>query len=126
MQQDPKATIVNILTIIGYEDNKDDYAADFIKHCEQQALVDALTALPEEQQETLKRKMEGVTDQEQQKAIIAEYIPPEQYKKILQKASQTAFVEFMQAITPTVSTSQLDTLQSYLQSLKPTTTVSQF
>ena len=119
MQQNPKTLIIEVLTLIGYEENKEAYATAFIQNCEKQALLDLLTALPQEKQSELKQRLGGVTDLAQQKVILFEYITLEQYTTALQNASQTAFEGLMEEILPTLSTEQADRLQAYLQSLTP-------
>ncbi|SRR6266699_2285849 len=116
MQRDVRNIILEILNIIGFEDNKEACADEFIHNSKAQALLDLLITLPPEQQERFKQQIAGVTDQEQQKAIIAEYITPEQYTEALQQASQTAFEGLMKEIAPTLSAAQADKLQSYLNS----------
>lgn len=106
-----------ILTIIGFTDDKEAAADEFIQNCEKQALLDLLITLPQEQQERFKQQIAGVTDQEQQKTIIAKYITLEQYKQTLQKASRTASEGLMKEIIPTLSSEQADKLQLYLNSL---------
>src|SRR5947209_6150839 len=110
MQQDPKDIILELLTIIGYEDNKETYANDFIQNCEQQALIDALSALPTHQRDAFKQRMLWTHDQGRAKEIIAEYIAPEQYKQALQKASADVFKELLEAVMPTLSREQVDKL----------------
>src|SRR5438046_1432263 len=117
IKQDPRDIIIQVLTIIGYEDNKDTYADEFIQNCEKQALLDLLQALPQEQQEVFKQQIAKVTDQEQQKTIIHEYIKPEQYQQILQKASQIAFVGLLKDLIPTLSQPEATQLQTYLKSI---------
>jgi hypothetical protein len=122
MQHDPKNIMLRILTIIGFTDDKNAAADEFLQNCEKQALLDLLTALPKEKQETFKEQITGVTDQAQQKTIILEYITPEQYNVALQKASQTAFEGLMKEVIPTLSNEQTTQLQSYLSSLTPPAT----
>ncbi len=117
MQQSPKDIIVAVLTIIGYEDDKDAYADEFIKNCEKQAIADAIKALPERKQEELKQRLFWTHVQEKAKAIIVAYVTPEQYREAIQKAAQTAFQRLIEEIIPTLSNEQADKLQSYLQSL---------
>ena len=116
MHQDPKDIILNILTIIGFTDDKEAAADEFIQNCEKQALLDILVALPVEKQDALKRQLAGVKDQDQQKAIIAEYVSSEQYQESLQKASATAFEGLIEEVIPTLSKEQTDKLQSYFTS----------
>lgn len=122
MQHDPKAIILQVLSVIGYEDDTNAAAAEFIQNCEKQALLDLLTALPAEKQERFKNQIAGVTDQAQQKAIIAQYVTPEQYQEALQNASRTAFQGLLEEIIPTLSKEQAHKLQSYLHSLTPSPT----
>ena len=114
MQQDPKDILVEVLNIIGYEDDKEVYVDDFIQNCEKQALLDALDALPKEKQETLRQKMAMTPDQEQQKVLIKEFITPSEYTETLKKVAQNAFVELMNELMPTLSHKQMTKLQEYL------------
>src|SRR5438874_1028197 len=111
MQKNPKDIIMQVLTIIGYEDDNNALADEFIRNCEKQALIDLLQELPQEKQGQLKQQIAEVTDQEQQKAIILEYITPEQYQEALQQASASAFEGFLEEITPTLSDDQAEKLQ---------------
>ncbi|HEU5376681.1 MAG TPA: hypothetical protein VFV38_14695 [Ktedonobacteraceae bacterium] len=117
MQHDPKAIILKVLSIIGYEDDKKAAAAEFIQNCEKQAILDLLTTLPKEKQEQLKSQIAGVTDQHQQQTIIASYVTPDQHQQALQKASAAAFQGLLEAVVPTLSNEQADKLQTYLSSL---------
>jgi len=117
MQQNPKDIILEVLSIIGYVENKESYAVKFIQNCEKQTLFDLLTTLPKEMQEQFKSQIVGATDQVQQKAIIFTYVTSEQYQTALQKASTTAFQDLLEAVTPMLSTDQADKLKSYLHSL---------
>lgn len=117
MQQDLRDIFLAVLNLIEFTDNKDIYADEFIQNCEKQALLDLLTALPQDKQEAFKRQIARVTDQEQQKAIILEYITPEQYQQALQKASATAFQGLIEEIIPTLSNEQAANLQTYFNSL---------
>lgn len=117
MQQDVKEIILEILNIIGFEDDKRACADEFIQNSKAKALLDLLTALPKEKQEQFKSQIAGVTDLHQQQTIIASYVTPEQYQEALQKASTTAFQGLLEAVIPTLSNDQADKLRSYLQSL---------
>lgn len=126
MQRNVKDIILELLHLIDFEDDKKAYADEFIQNCKKQALLNLLVALPQEKQNEFKQQIAGITDQERQRTIIAAYVTPEQYEEALQKASQTAFAALIQEITPTLSISQLNTLQSYLKSLEPSTTPPNF
>ncbi|MHB8598394.1 MAG: hypothetical protein ACYDER_16445 [Ktedonobacteraceae bacterium] len=117
MQQDPKDILIEILNIIGYEDEKESYADEFIQNCEKQALLDALKALPKERQETLRQKLAMATDQEQQKLLLKEYITSLEYTEILKKVAQNAFIELIDELMPTLSQEQITILQKYMQFL---------
>ena len=117
MQQNPKDIIVTVLTLMGYEDDKNSYADEFFQNCEKQAFADAIKGLPERTQEEIKHKVFWIKDQERLKTIIAEYVTPEQYKEALKQASQTAFEGLLKEIIPMLSDDQAAKLQSYLISL---------
>src|SRR6266699_3846044 len=102
MQQKPRDIIVAVLTIIGYEDDKEAYADEFIKNGEKQAIADAIKALPERKQEEIKQQLFWTHVQEKTKAIIAANVTPEQYRETLQKDVQTAFQGLIEEIIPTL------------------------
>src|SRR5437588_12269517 len=101
-QQNSKDIILEVLTISGYQGNKEVYADKFIQNCEKQAFIDVISALPEDKQNDYRGKMVWAKDTVQQKAIIAEYVPPEQYKETLKRVSEIAFKELIEAIMPTL------------------------
>src|SRR5690348_8721689 len=114
MQRDPRDILIEVLTIISFQDDKEAYADRFIQNCEKQALLNVLSTLSEEKKQDFKQKMVGVTDQERAKQIITEYVIPEQYNNTLKKTAETTFRAFIEVILPTLSKEQVDKLQSLL------------
>src|SRR5947209_1050047 len=110
MPQSSRDIILQVLTLIGFEGNKEAYAHKFLQTCEQQALFDLLESLSEEKQAELKQKLAGEKDQEKAKDILSQYVTSDEYREALKQASQTMFIEFIQTITPTLSSSQNEKL----------------
>src|SRR5689334_22081310 len=115
MQQNPRDIILQVLIIIGYEDDKEVWANKFLANCEQQALINVLNRFSQGKKDELIQKMAGVTDQQKRKAIISQYIIPQEYTQALIRTSGTAFEEFIDEIMPILSEEQTIKLQTYLQ-----------
>jgi len=117
MYPDPKAIILNVLDIIGYEDDKKTYADTFMQLCRKQALIAAIQSLPRHQQEACSKELMQTSDEQEKSNILAKYITPRQYQHALQNAAQTLFSEFIKTLIPTLSPEQLTSLQTYLDAL---------
>src|SRR5438270_20802 len=115
MQQNPKDIMLHFLSIAGITDNAEAYADDFLRLCENQALVDVIKTFPEEQQQQVQERITGVPDKTRIQEIISEYVSVEQYETALEKDSQIIFQQWMDTILPTLSQEQLRNLQIYMQ-----------
>lgn len=117
MQKNPKDTVVEVLAIIGYEDDTNAFADEFIANCEKQAFLDLIKTLPPERQESIKQKMKVATDAEELKTMFTEYVSSQTYNQALKLAAQNAFSEFVRAIIPTLTADQSTNLQTYLRQI---------
>lgn len=94
MDKDLKQVIVQMLTIIGYTDDKDAFATEFLGLIQQKAMVTFLQSLPKDKQE--------------------------EYNKVAGDTLKDAFAGYTKAIQPTLSEDQKQKLQQYLSSLTAT------
>jgi len=121
MQQQPRDIMISVLNLLGFRENKEAYADEFIQICEKQALVDLLNTLSKERKEEIKQKMVGAESVQRTQAVLSEYVSSEQYTEALEKAAGAIFVQFVQAVVPTLSQQQVNKLQAYMQSFSSPT-----
>lgn len=88
MNQNPKNLFLQVLNIIGYADNKEEFADKFFQLCEQQTMANLVKSLPEEQ-------------------VAAS----------LEETTKEVFNNYLQTVIPTLNTKQKAELESYLKSL---------
>ena|SRR5579859_754832 len=117
MEQNTRNTILEVLEIIGYTDDREAFTDGFITNCKKQALFDVLEALLPERQVKLKERIKDVTDVDQAKAILETYVSTEVYNQALEQASKNAFIEYIEAVLPGLSNDQTSNLQAYLKQL---------
>ncbi len=113
--------MISVLNLLGFRENKEAYADEFIQICEKQALVDLLNTLSKERKEEIKQKMVGAESVQRTQAVLSEYVSSEQYTEALEKAAGAIFVQFVQAVVPTLSQQQVNKLQAYMQSFSSPT-----
>lgn len=118
MHKDPKQLVLDILTIVNFQGDKEAYSQEFLQLCHEQALVDTLKSFPHEKQHELQRLLGNTTDQERQQAILTAYIQPEEYEQALLHAAVALSQAFIHTLLPGMTTYQEEKLRSYLSSLQ--------
>ena len=119
---DPKAILLRILEIIGYSEDKEKFATEFLQNVSMQSLLDLITSLPSDKQEEVKQKIS--TLQNDPKAIgdmIKLYFTEQQIEDALQNSSKNAVAEYIKAIANTLSEEQKTNLANYSQELNQST-----
>ncbi len=107
MNQNPQFILLQVLDIIGYIDNKEDFTNKFFQLCKQQAIVDLVKSLPSDKQTAL----------ESNSSLLKEYFSEEQMADALEKATRETFQSYLQEIIPTLNDKQKSELEIYLKSL---------
>lgn len=97
MNQNPKRIILQVLEIIGYEDDKDKFANDFLSLCLQQGLVDLMQELPEGKQVELTQRA-GLVSPEKMETLFLEYFSKEQLEVAIREASRSIFEDYLKTI----------------------------
>lgn len=113
MQQHPKNILLEILTIIDYEDDKEAFADEFLTNCEKQAFLNLIGTLPPERREAIKQRLEEATDTEQVKAILSADLSPQAYTDALKKVSQIALSELIDTVSAELSAYQRAKLRTF-------------
>lgn len=117
MITNPKLLLENVLTIIGYADNKNYFIEEFARLCFQKTLADYQKLLSENRRKELVHILyqnDVIKLQEQ----LEPYVISEEFSKLLQENSQKLFQDYLDTILPKLSEEQRNNLDSYLSELK--------
>lgn len=121
MDDQAKSIILKTLDIIGYEDDKEDFANKYVDGCYKKTIAGLLETLPKEKQDELTGSITSDSSPEQIKDILLKYFSQEQFTEALEKAVGDSFKEYIDSVTLTLSDSQKTELNSYLVSLSQQT-----
>lgn len=115
MKNDPKQIILQVLEIIGYEDDKDKYANDFLSLCLQKAFVSLTQDFPQDKQDQLTQRM-SLISADKIEGLLLEYFPKEKFETAVKEASRSTFEDYLKTIIPTLNDDQKNKLEQYLSS----------
>ncbi|MBI4098218.1 MAG: hypothetical protein HY426_04235 [Candidatus Levybacteria bacterium] len=115
MNSNPKQIILQVLEIIGYSDDKEKYADDFLALCFQKAFVNLTQKLPQDKQDQLTQRM-SLVSADKTEALLLEYFPKEEFENAIKEASRSTFEEYLKTIIPTLNEEQRSKLEAYLSS----------
>ena len=116
MMQDANKLLREVLDIIEFEDNKDQFIEEFFKLAQQQAILGSINSLPQPQQDTVKDKLkEAQPDRVME--IILEYISQEDLAKAVTSSTESIFREYLEAVVPTLSQDQKNKIGDLFASL---------
>ena len=115
--KNPKTILWAVLEIINFQDNKEEFADEFLKNCAKQALINLYNELPQEKKEELNNLQQENLDPQNLVSRIEEIVGTQTYQDSVKKATETAFTEYLNVVNPTLTASQKEQLESYLQTL---------
>jgi hypothetical protein len=102
-----KRTILAILEVIDYQDDKEKFIKQFIHNTHAQTLIDLLKSLPTKKQVILKEQLKNhANDQEKQTEIIRSEFNEQQIQQAFENAVKNAITEWMEAINYSLSEEQ--------------------
>lgn len=114
----PKNILLKILEIIGYSDNKEIFADEFLKNIQAQSVIDLIQSLPQDKQSQIKKQLlTNPNDPNKVADVLKLYFNNEQIQEALKNASKTAMEEYIEAISPTLSSTQKNNLVTLSQQL---------
>lgn len=114
--QDPKQILLTILSIVGHEEGKEQFADQFLELTLKRAFADYYAAMPEDQKQALDTKLAG--DDTANLAQLHQLIQDDaRFSDAVQKAAESMLTEYVQEITPVLTDEQQKKLQEYLGSL---------
>lgn len=117
MSKNPIDIILKILEIIDYKGDRQKFANQFIENCQKQALLDLISALPENKQIALRQQLLHSDASSNIQQVLKQYFPEEKYLEAISRATENAFSDFLQAIKDGLSGDQSSNLQVFLSSL---------
>lgn len=118
MQPNPKVILLKVLIIIGYQNDKEKFIGEFLSLCFKKAFIKCVEDLPQNLKITIKKRLANVgEDPRKLQEILTEYVSEEKYDEILFSQSLDTFIEYLQAVIPTLKENQKKELGIYLKSI---------
>lgn len=114
---DPHQIISEILTIIGYEGDKNTFATRFVGLILDQALLSSVDGLPDGEKDEVKEKMKSEKDRDAATAILTRYISVKTYVAAVEKTTLRLLNDYLSTVFPTLYLRQKIALQAYLARL---------
>ena len=114
MDQNPLDYLKQILNIIGYEDDMEKFAQEFLTMCMAQASAKVLSNLSPNAQKEIQEKLKKAKDQSEITTVLSEYQNITEYNNTLQQITQENFEEYIEEILPTLTQVQKERLLKFL------------
>ena len=113
---DPKQLIVDVLESIGYEENKDKFASDFLSISLQEAMMNLMQGLPQDKQDQLTHRV-SLVGPDKLEGLLLEYFSKEDFSNALSKASSSAIESYLETISGSLNDEQKTKLEQHLSTL---------
>lgn len=120
----PSAILFQVLAIIDYEDDKASFVDSFLYLCYQKASDEYLANLPQATQDKLHTLLAHTTTHQAIQEALHPYVDMSAYTTTLFQTTQDLFADYITSITPTLTKSQRDDLNTYLVRLSSKNTPS--
>ena len=100
---DPKVILIRILNTIGYSEDKEKFATEFLQNVSAQVFLDLFNTLPQDKKDQLQQKIQSLGNnagkmQEELKA----YFTDSQLEQAIENSAKNAVMEYMKTIDPTL------------------------
>ncbi|MBP9716836.1 MAG: hypothetical protein KBD51_02730 [Candidatus Levybacteria bacterium] len=112
----PKEIILNVLEIIGYSDDREKFANEFLGLILQKSINNLAEKLPQNKLDQLRQRL-SLSKPEKLETLLKDYFSGEELNESVKKVSENMFKEYLEEVGPTLSNSQKEDLQKYLTSL---------
>lgn len=120
MPQKLDELIIKVLNIIGYTNDKQKFASEFINSCRKQAFLELINTLSPEEQEALNQQIKG-GEGSKIASLLNEQFNSDKYNQALRKVIEDSFKEYVASIKPHLSKTQLQNLQLFFSRSAVTT-----
>lgn len=119
--KNPKQTIIEILGIINYQNDKEKFADNFIELCIKQAFVEVIDSLPKEKTASISAQIQAAKTPEEFVKHLRSYINPQFLERKIEQTSSKLFNDYIQEILPTLDDSKKLKLMDYIETLGSST-----
>lgn len=124
MPKNFRNTLLKILDIIEFSDDKSTFVDEFLRNVQLQSLDNLIQSLPEDKQKEIRQNLSRNSDNPKKVAeILKMHFTEAQMQKALETVSKTAIETYFKTINETLSPAQKNNLASFFEQLKPVTTV---
>lgn len=118
---DAKAILLKILDVIGYSEDKDKFATEFLQNVSLQSLLDLFNTLPQDKKDQLQQKITSAgNDAAKMQEELKIYFTEDQLGQAIENSAKNAVTEYMKTIEPTLSDSQKQNLANYFGEITKT------
>lgn len=115
---DPKVILLRILDIIGYSEDKEKFATEFLQNVSLQALLDLFNTLSQDKKDQLQQKIPQIgSDASKMQEELKVYFTDSQLEQAIENSAKNAVIEYMKAIDPTLSDSQKQNIANYFSEI---------
>lgn len=112
----PKEIILQVLEIIGYTDDREKFANDFLGLILQNSINNLSENLPQDKIDQLRQRL-SLSKPEKLETLLKDYFSGEELNDSVKKVSENMFKEYLEEVGPTLNESQKENLQKYLSGL---------
>ena len=111
---DTTQILTKVLTIIDYQDDKQQFIDQFSSQCIRLAIITAIDSLPKEKKDELLKQINSKQSLEETRGILQKYISEKSFQEYVMQTSQKQFEDYIETIIPKLTQVQKSTLLSYL------------
>ena len=111
---DAKAILLKILDAIGYSEDKDKFATEFLQNVSLQALLDLFNTLPVDKKDQIQQQITSAANNPQAiQEALKTYFTDLQLQEAIKNSAKNAVTEYIKTVEPTLSDSQRQNLTNY-------------
>lgn len=109
--------LFDVLTIIDYQDNKEEFVNDFALIVLNEVFGEMLSKMPEEDKEKLVNEYYAAEIESKKKEVLLRRFSIDDVEEKIAKVTEVQFLDYLEKIYPTLSADKQDELTEYLNGL---------
>jgi hypothetical protein len=113
-----KEIILQILEIIDYQEDRNEFAEKFIQAALYEAFAKVIATLDPEKQLAFEKEIENKKPDEKSYILVQKYVDPQVYIMTVAKSTQDFLQDYINEIEPTLTDYQQQKLSEYIDSIK--------
>lgn len=119
MNNKAKDILLNILEVIDYQGDRNNFADKFLDLIFRQAILKEIENLPEDKKHNFDRELKD-KDLDKSMQVILNYVQKEDFEKSVERIATEMFIDYIQKILPTLDEVRKNKLQTLLNTLAKT------